>query len=280
MADTTDSSGIPLLGPVIDLLNNILSNASRVDDLARAVDQVEQNTWANSLNVAGWAFGAFGGVLGTLGDLLKSLAKLFENLFGSIIYGFLKNLLRKILDWITKLRNWIRVHIAAWQKIQHNLDAARSQYFRKIIDIVQRIRKILVPFRLLHLKFAQQLDARLVGIESDLGRAWAKLIMHNNQVQAVLDEIVDPRKLLRPGATLGSIGVMIGAIHGAIGAADLRTLLCLTGPVAASPLVAPWSTYSATVLAEVQTHSGDQAQIEAARDQTSRDIALDWGVST
>lgn len=279
MADNVDSSGVPLLGPVIDLLNNILSNAGRVEDLARAVDQVEQNTWANSLNLAGWAYGAFGGVLGSLGDLVKSLGKLFENLFGSVIWGFIKHLFETIKNWILNLRNWIKLHVAALQQIQKQLDAARAKQMRFMIDVLQRMRKILAPFRLLHLGFAQKLDSYLVGLEGDIGQKWAKLIAHQNQVLGVLNAIIDPRQLMRPGHTLGSLGTMVAAVHGAIGAADLRTLFCLGPAVAATPLVAPWATTRTLTVQQITTRSGDYATAVAQRDAALRQYAIDLGTT-
>ena len=280
MPDSPPGSGIPIIGPILQTLSSIFSNKEQVSDLANSVERVEEQSWTNLLSTAAFSFGLFGGILNTLGGLLRSLAKLLENIVGGVIFGFLKNLLRKVLDWITKLRNWIRVHIAAWQQIQRQLERQRALYLRKAIDILQRIRKILVPFRLLHLKFAETLDRRLVGIESELGQAWAKMIRHQNAVLGVLNAIIDPRQLLRPGHTLGSIGLMIGAVRGAVGALSLKDLLCLTEPVGAQPLTEPMATEITVVLGEIRAHSGDQAAIEAARDQTMQDIAFDWGVST
>jgi hypothetical protein len=84
---------------------------------------------------------------------------------------------------------------------------------------------------------------------------------------------------MRPGHTLGSLGVAVAAVHGAIGAADLRTLLCLSPTVAASPLVAPWSTTAAVTLAEIHSRSGDYAVYLAQRDQALRQYAIDLGVT-
>lgn len=271
------ADGIPIIGPVFNFLTEIFSQANQIAQLARSTEQVEQQAWGNTLNLAGWAYGALGGILGTLGDLLKHLADLLGNLFGSVIWGFIKGLFRKILDWITKLRNWIRVHIAAWQKIQRQLDQTRSMYMRKLLDIFQRIRKILVPFRLLHLGFASKLDATLARYESDLGAKWAKLIAFDRQVLGVLNDVLTPSALLRPGHALGSIGMMIGAVHEAVGAADVRTLFCMSPLVAPQPLVNPWSTTAALTVSDVQHHSGDYAVYEAQRDQTLRQYAIDLG---
>lgn len=277
-AGGTGLDGIPIIGTVVSFLTEIFSQAGQIEDLARATDQVEQQAWSNTLNLAGWAFGAFGDVLHTIGSVIASLGKLLEGLFGSVIWGFIKNLFRHILDWIAKLRNWIRVHIAAWREIQRQLDQQRAMYFRKVIDIVQRIRKVLLPFRLLHLKFAQALDARLVGIESDLGVAWAKLARHDAQVLGVLNDIIDPRQLMRPGHMLGSVGLMVSAIHGAIGALDVRALLCLNPSTAASPLVAPWSTTQTLLLADIQHSTGDYAAQVALRDVCLAAYSSDLGI--
>jgi hypothetical protein len=271
-------SGIPILGPILDALGNIFGGATQVQDLAHSVSEVEQAAWANTINVASWAFGGLSGIEGALDSLKKAIGKALEKLFDDIIWGEIKKIFDAIKKWITNLRNWIKLHVATLQQIQRNLDKARSQYFRKIIDIVQRIRKILVPFRLLHLGFAKKLDNYLVGLESDIGQKWAKLIAHQNQVLGVLNDIIDPRNLLRPGNTLGSLGVMIAAVHGAIGAADLRTLLCVGPSTAASPLLAPWSTMKQQWISERQSSSGDYGAARAWRDiglqQYSDDLAI------
>jgi len=276
----TGGSGIPIIGPILDLLGQLFGSASQVQELAQSVGQVEQAAWTNTIQLAGWAYGALSGIGAALGNLIKSLAALLAHIFGQVIWGFVKRLFEAIKNWITNLRNWIKVHVAALQQIQRNLDRARSQYFRKIIDIVQRIRKILVPFRLLHLGFARKLDLYLVGLEGDIGAKWAKLIQHQNAVLGVLNDIIDPRNLLRPGNTLGSVGLMVAAIHGAIGAADYRTLLCLSPSTAASPLVAPWSTTRVLIFHEWQTNSGDYAIAVAQRDQVLQQTGLDLGQPT
>jgi hypothetical protein len=270
-------SGIPILGPILGALGNIFGGASQVQDLAHSVSEVEQAAWANTINVAAWSYGLFGGVLGSLGDLIKGIAGALEKLFGDVIWGFMKRLFEAIKNWILNLRNWIKLHVATLQQIQRNLDKARSQYFRKMIDIVQRIRKILVPFRLLHLGFAKKLDNYLVGLESDIGQKWAKLIAHQNQVLGVLNDIIDPRNLLRPGNALGSIGTMVWAVHGAIGAADVRTLFCMGPATAASPFVTPWVTTRVTIFNEWHTSSGEQAVYVAQRDKAIEQSGQDLG---
>lgn len=259
-------SGIPIIGPILNLLGSLFGGASQVQDLARGVSQVEKAAWANTFNLATWSFGLFGGILGTLGGLLKHLGELLRHVLVDLIFGHLRRILEAIKNWITNLRNWIRAHVAVLRQIQRNLDRARSLYMRKIIDIVQRIRKILVPFRLLHLRFARDLDARLAGFEGDLGKKWANLIRHQNAVLGVLDTIVDPRGLVRPGSGLATAGAVVVAVRGAIGALKVKDLLCLVDPVQAEPLIEPMGVFAAGVVDDVRHRRGDWGTLFVARD--------------
>lgn len=278
MADSPPGSGIPIIGQVLQSLANIFGTVADVQGLAEQTARAEQNAWSNTLSMATWAYGLFGDAFTSLGDLIKGIGQALEKLFADTIWGFIKRLFDAIRKWITNLRNWIKLHVATLQQIQKNLDRARSQYFRRIIDIVQRIRKILVPFRLLHLGFAKKLDNYLVGLESDIGQKWAKLIQHNNQVLGVLNDIIDPRNLMRPGNMLGSVGLMIAAVHGAIGAADLRTLLCLGPSTAATPLLAPWSTTKVQLESDLRTRGGDYGAAIAWRNSALQQYSDDLGV--
>jgi hypothetical protein len=279
MADSPPGSGIPIIGPVLQDLAALFGATDQINALAAATERVETNVWSNAISLATFSYGLFGGIIGSLGDLIGAIGKALDNLIGTVIWGFIKRLFETIKNWILNLRNWIKLHVATLQQIQKNLDKARSQYFRKVIDIVQRIRKILVPFRLLHLGFAKKLDSYLVGLEGDIGAKWAKMIAHQNLVLGVLDTIIDPRNLLRPGSTLGSLGAMIAAVHGAIGAADMRTLFCMGPATVATPLVAPWATTRALTLGEIHSKSGTYAVYAAQRDQTLRQYAIDLGTT-
>lgn len=276
----TGGSGIPILGPILQALGGLFSGAGQVQDLARVSNQVEQAAWQNTFGLATWAFGQLGGMQGFLDGLKKWLHDNLWHWLKDILWGHIKAIFERIRKWILNLRNWIKVHVAALQQIQRNLDRARSKYFRAIIDVVQRIRKILVPFRLLHLRFARELDARLAGFEGDLGRKWANLVRHQNAIVGVLDLIIDPRGLLRPGSVLGSLGAMIAAVHGAIAAADIRTLFCLGPDVPASPLLIPLQPYADSVVDDVRHNRGYYAELRAASTQLVRAIDTDLGLPT
>ena len=251
MADSPPGSGIPLLGPILDILANVLSNADRVQDLANSVNQVEQNAWTNLIGLSSFAYSLFGGVLETLGNLIKSIGAALEHLITTVIYGHLLALIKAIMAFLHHLRDLIAPLIKWLQTLQKQYNAMMNQTLRKYIDLVQRIRKVLLPFRLLHIGFAQKLDAKLLGFEGRLGQMWASIIAHQNLVGQILNDIVDPRGLLRPGSILGSFGIMIGAIHDAIGAFAPGSLLCLLEGGQFAPEQITWAAYQPQLISYV-----------------------------
>lgn len=274
-------SGIPVLGPVLSFLSNLFgSSGPTVQDLARTVGAEAQATWTDILGLATWSYAAFGGIIDSLGKELKKVWDELKRLAIDTIWGHIKAIFDAIRKWIENLRNWIKVHVAALQKIQRQLEAARAKQMKLILDVIQRIRKILVPFRLLHLGFATKLDATLARYESDLGAKWAKIIAFENQVLGVLNDVFDPRALMRPGHMLGSLGMMIGAVRGAIGALSLKDLLCLAEGAGPEPLAEPWSAYQSRLVSDMRGHAGDYAVYEAQRDQHLRGLADELGTAS
>jgi hypothetical protein len=273
-------SNIPIISDAIDLLTEIFSQAAQIADLTRATEQVEAQAWSNTLNLAGFAYGLFGGVLDTIGNLLKSLGALLEHLLVTVIFGHLLAIIKAVLAFLHHLRDLIAPLIKYLQQLQASYNKLVGAQMRKYIDLIQRLRKILVPFRLLHLGFATKLDTYLAKYESDIGAKWAKLIAFNTQILGVLNDVLDPRQLMRPGHALGSIGMMIGAVHGAVGALDVRQLFCLAPIGTPAPLVEPWSTTQARVLGNIAGTSGDYATYLVQRDTALRQYAIDLGVQS
>ncbi len=271
--------GIPVLGPVLDLLTSLFGGQNQVQELAQAVNQVEQAVWANTINMAAWTLGAFGDIASTLGDLAKKIGEALGHL-GSIIFGHLKALIDAIIAWLKDIRRRIAALIAQYKALKKTYDAMVGAQMRKILDLIQRVRKILVPFRLLHIAFASNLDALLGKYESDLGAKWAKLVAFDTQVLGVLNDVLTPTALLKPGHLLGSLGMMISSVRQAVGAADVRSLFCLAPLGTPQPLVNPWSTTAALTLGNIQGNTGDYATYQAQRDTALRQYAQDLGVQS
>lgn len=135
----------------------------------------------------------FGFSFASLGEIYQGLSKLMDRIFKQVILASLLklyDLYKKLVAWATKLKAWLdRLH-ALMQKYQ-------MMYFRKIIQIIQRARKILTIFRFFHLKFAQKLDNWLATIEGKLAHYLILVGMKTNEIISWVNLIVDPRGALK-----------------------------------------------------------------------------------
>jgi hypothetical protein len=222
--DNTDSSGIPLLGPIIDALTEIFSNKSRVEDLASSVDQVEQNTWSNALNVAGWTFGLFGGVLSSLGALVKGIGRALEHLVRDIIFGHLLRLIQAIRDLLKRLHDAIAPLIKWLEQLQKIQRQYQLQTLKRVVGLIQRVRTVLRVFKLFHLKFATKLDAWLAGIEGKLIHGTFELARKTNEILGWVDVIADPLGFHNSKWLFGSIARDLAAITAATRAIGLKQM--------------------------------------------------------
>jgi hypothetical protein len=259
------------------LLGSLLSSGGVDQQTQQAIDQATSFDFYNTMLGQQFLAGALNAIAkvftALLGTLFKGLAQIVEDL----IHGRLRKLLADLLALLANLRNIIAPLIKWLQQLQKIQRQYQMQWMRTIIDIVQRIRKVLVPLRLLHVRWAKKLDADLAGFEGDLGSKLGKIIARQNEIRNALNLVMDPSLILRPGHTLAGLGTMIGAVHGAIGALSWNELMCSVAPVAPEPLLEPWAQTQQRVLAEISRNTGDYAVYRAQRDATLQQYAIDLG---
>jgi hypothetical protein len=168
----------PLLG---ELGAAIAAIIQFLNDLVAALVKV-LNVIINAVNFT------FGFSFDGLSDVWKGLTKVFDTIFKQVVLvnlAKLWDLYKKLQAWATKLKGWLdRLH-AIMKKIQ-------MQYFRKVIQILQRARKILTIFRFFHLKFAQKLDNYLGKIEGDITHYMVLISAQLKLVTTWVNFIIDP----------------------------------------------------------------------------------------
>jgi hypothetical protein len=275
----SEGGGNPIIGILNGILGGLLGGGGDTNAEITNLQKAVQTTWTNIIDVGSFLAAALQGEIDAMRGIIDDIGKALDWL-GHTVLGHLKDLLHEIIKLLHNIHAVIASLVKYLEQLQKEYNQLMGQQMRKWLDLIQRIRKILVPFRLLHIGIAAKLDTYLATIESDIGAKWAHLIAKQNEVIGVLNDVLDPRQLLRPGHALGAAGMAIGSIHEAIGAADVRTLLCIDKPVQNQPNIVPISQYMASTLLEVQEHSGDQANIDAARDQFIQSSALDLGVAS
>lgn len=205
--------------------------------------------------------GIFGFSFASLSEVWNGLKKLTDAIFKNIVLAALTklyDLYKKLKAWATKLKAWLdRLH-ALMQKYQ-------MMYFRKIIQIIQRARKILTIFRFFHLKFAQKLDNWLATIEGKITHYLLLVAQKENEVIAWVDFIVDPLGHLKTFPLLrGFFQALDATWSGLFG----TTFTSLFNPTPGPPQTATQVTVTfPQTVADARTGTGDGGII---RDQWAR----------
>lgn len=114
----------------------------------------------------------------------------------------IQDFLRRILGPLVCLLKWLH----CWQQFIF------SQYIKPMYDLLQRLRRALVIFRLLGFKWAQALDARIVKMETNLTSAFMAVWANLNLLSNWINYILDPTGIFQPNVWLRSIMQSIGAI--------------------------------------------------------------------
>jgi hypothetical protein len=155
-----------------------------------------------------------------LTDILKGLVHILDRVFKEVVLAALHHL----WDLFTKLRAFL-LKLKKWLDRFHQLQRQyQIQAFRRVINLIQRIRKILVIFRVLHLKFATKLDNWLAHIEGILVQRQLEIVRKTNEIINWIDFIADPTKLFKLSPLAQSIYRYLRGLRGALGIPEARPL--------------------------------------------------------
>jgi len=123
-----------------------------------------------------------------LTNIWKALTTLGKDILtlhlGKLVHD-LRDDIDRIRKWVTKLHDWL-------VKLQRMQRAQQLAALRRIVNLIQRVRQILLPFRLLHLKFAQKLDGWLAGIEGKIITRELAIAAKTNEILGWMNVILDP----------------------------------------------------------------------------------------
>jgi len=160
-------------------------------------------------------------LLGGLGDAVHSvfsglwtwLTNLWQWLNDHLIQK-LKDLIDKIKDKLTKIFGpllcHLKIEIDAYKKLWNT-------YVKPIFDFLQRVRRVLVIFRLLGFKWAKKLDQRIVALENAITQSFLGVLANLNRLADWINFIIDPFGLLQANVLLGSIARAVGDIFNIFG---------------------------------------------------------------
>ncbi len=174
--------------------------------------------WNTLVTIAIFLWNAIVLIAQFLGRTIKVLFRGLKHVISDIIHLRFAHLLQDYFSLLKRLGPWFD----KLRKIIHTLHRLQQQYvigaLRRIINLIQRVRRILAIFRIFHLKFADRLDRKLVGIEQRVVSKFLLVISFQNRILNILELIIDPTGIIRRNVTVRSV---LGALN------DL--LLAITG---------------------------------------------------
>jgi hypothetical protein len=222
MADNPPGSGIPIIGDVIQLLGEILSNAGNVADLARQVDTAETNSWQNALNFAGWAWDG----LNDVWNVLKSIGLAVALALYHVFIDYILPIIKKIIEAIKWIKGKLDKILKPLQKI---LKRIRDFYVNHIlkwellaIQILSVIRVWLELLRLLHVKWAAKLDADLAKIQGYITDTITPVVSTLNEISTILGLAINPLGFISKSFMLGSLTNSLADVKKAAGYGSAR----------------------------------------------------------
>jgi hypothetical protein len=143
-------------------------------------------------------------VLQFLYGILGKVGALFRRIWD----GFFKGLLTRLANAIIRVHQWLETHLAPiikfLRKVRAYIDRIYNIYVRPILNTIQHIRQVLLVLRALHVKFAEELDRRLLDIEGKIARGFLTVRGALNATISWLNAATDPPRLAR----LVIVGVM------------------------------------------------------------------------
>jgi hypothetical protein len=144
----------------------------------------------------------------------RSVWAILRGLLSDVLHLHFIKALHDLTDLVQKIRSWAQ-KLKTWLDRYKQLRKQHDQAVRKLLNLMQRVRKILVPFRLLHLKFAQRLDAWLAGIEGRIITREHLIVGKTNEIIAWIDAITNPTGTLRGTSVLRGVLQFTDALHAA-----------------------------------------------------------------
>jgi hypothetical protein len=140
-------------------------------------------------------------VIEAVGNFFLSIFRAVGRFFTWVYDRLLKGVLTKFVNAVMRLHEWLEEKLAPIlrfiEKVRAYLDRIFKLYIRPILRLIDHIRKILLILRLLHVKWAAELDTRLGQIEGQITRLFLEVRGYLNFVIDTLNAIVDPPRLAR-----------------------------------------------------------------------------------
>lgn len=142
--------------------------------------------------------------------------KAIGNFFVHVWNSFFKSIFTNIFKGLQKVTQWLESHlrpiIKFLMKVQKYIDRIYNTYVKPILRLIQHIRQFLSILRLLHVKWAIELDAILSKVQTDIQRVFLEIRGILTTAIDLLNIVADPLRLLRKPTLVLSLRRTIHAL--------------------------------------------------------------------
>lgn len=129
--------------------------------------------------------------------IFRAVGRVFKWLYDTVFKG----ILTKLGNAVIAVHRWLEAHLGPvlkfLTKVRAYFDKIFKLYIRPILNLIDRIRKVLLILRLLHVKWAVALDTKLAQVEGDIARLFLEARGVLNNIIDVVNGLVDPPRLAR-----------------------------------------------------------------------------------
>jgi len=169
--------------------------------LFQLVVQVFEFIWAVIQLIAGYVVQVF-----------RAVGSFFVHLWES----FFKGIFLKLFHALQSLSHWLESHLRPiinfLKKVQKYIDRIYKKYIVPYLRLIQHIRQFLQILKLLHVKFAVELDKVLADVQRDIQGVFLQIRGILNTTIDLLNVLADPTKLLRKPTLVLSMRRTINAL--------------------------------------------------------------------
>lgn len=149
-------------------------------------------------------------------DFLLSMLKKIGSFFHTLWDDFFKKIFSGLLGVLRKLHSWLELHlgpIIKWlQTARQWWDRIFRLYVKPFLNLLQRVRQFLGVLRLLGVKWAAALDARLGQIEGRIANIFLTIQSVLTGAIDILNCLADPLNLFRRPTAVLSIRRIIPSL--------------------------------------------------------------------
>ncbi len=166
-----------------------------------------------------------------LGKAFEAVFRGVKHVISDIVHGRFLHLWEDYLKIKAKLKAWFDKHLRWLLELRRRFDEWFRRTIVPILNLLQRIRRVLAIFRVFHLKFAEKLDALIGRLESKIIRNVLVLRQKVNEISTIINLILDPSLVIRNVPLLRSIWTALDDITRLFFGIRLSKFFFPAGPV-------------------------------------------------